>query len=175
MTSVLLTLFVSGAYHVVGDLVRRVSHVPAVFVGYDGHVDFLQGVRRLLPFAQSSPSDHGALRSHVGRVSCSAEKHNLVSSRRFVAIATWYPWYTCRFLYVNRHAHLPDLGKQATRTHGLSIGTASRSSITAMSLSNVLSRKSGCLLTLATWCTDLRPVSTFRLCSPTVMVRSLGL
>lgn len=71
--------------------------------------------------------------------------------------------------------HSPDVGKQATRIHGLSMGAGSRSSMMAMSLSNVLSRKSGCRSILATWCTVLRPVSTFRSCSPMVTVSSLGL
>lgn len=44
-----------------------------------------------------------------------------------------------------------------------------------MSLSNVLSRNPGCEWILATWCTDLRPVSDFRSCSPMVTVRSLAL
>lgn len=70
LASVLLAFSVSGAYHVAGDLFGRVTHIFAVLVRDDGHVDFLEDVGRLFPFAQPTPSDHGALRSDVGRVRC---------------------------------------------------------------------------------------------------------
>lgn len=70
LASVLLAFFVSRAYHVFRDLFGRVSHVLALLVGYDGHVDFLQDVGRLFALAQPAPSDHGALDALVADFIC---------------------------------------------------------------------------------------------------------
>lgn len=70
LTGVLLAFLVARAYHVVGDLLGRVTHFLAFLVGYDRHVDLLQNVGRLFTLAQPAPSDHGAFDADVRRVGC---------------------------------------------------------------------------------------------------------
>lgn len=70
LTGVLLAFLVARTYHVVGDLLGRVTHFLTVLVGYDRHVDLLQDVGRLFALAQPAPSDHGAFDADVRRVGC---------------------------------------------------------------------------------------------------------
>lgn len=76
LASIRHAFFIPGAYHVAGDLFGQIAHFLAVFVGYDGHVDFLQDVGRFFPFSQSAPSDHRAFFAFVRRVRCLEENKN---------------------------------------------------------------------------------------------------
>lgn len=65
LTGVLLAFLVARTYHVIGDLLGRVTHFLAVLVGYNRHIHLLKDVGRLFTLAQPAPSDHGAFDADV--------------------------------------------------------------------------------------------------------------